>query len=252
MEPLPDNILLNGQHMTDCTIPSTTWPDAPSLPTTDGAVPTCTNGTLSRTPIAANQTVRLRLINHSAFFSLWFSIDNHTLTLVELDGNEVAPQPGLRGVYLNIGQRASVLVTADQRPGNYLMRASLPQTCFLPYAPYVSARLAAVGYQGRGLLAYDGVDPAAPPRGAAGNTSNPYGVGNNGARGHVWEGCDDMAFDVPVPVREMAALPVSQANMWTVKFQFQQAGAVNRVFINRVSSPWPIVGGGGGASPLQC
>lgn len=180
------------------------------------------------------QRVRLRLINSSSFLSYWFSVDNHTLAVVELDGVEVEPIPA-RGVYLNVGQRASVVLAADQAPGSYYMRATLPRTCFLPYAPYSSAGLASAGYEARGVLSYEGVDPDVEPVGAAGNVSNPYGVENNGVRGDVWEGCDDMPFDLPRPVREMDAVEVGERNHHYIEYAFRQAQDVNRIFINKVS-----------------
>jgi FtsP/CotA-like multicopper oxidase with cupredoxin domain len=177
--------------------------------------------------------VRLRLINSSSFLSYWFSIDNHTLSIVELDGIEISPIAA-RGVYLNIGQRASVIVTANQTAGNYNIRASLPKTCFLPYLPYTSAGLASGGYAARGILSYDDVAVDVTPIGIMGNVSNPHGIENNGARGDVWEGCDDMPFDMPKPVREMPAFNVPEQNKHYIEYVFRQAQDVNRIFINKV------------------
>ncbi|KAI0599387.1 multicopper oxidase-domain-containing protein [Biscogniauxia sp. FL1348] len=234
VEPLADNILLNGQHTYDCTVNSTTYPQAPHC--------TGSGGRLYTTQVRAGQTVRLRLINASSFLSYWVSIDNHTLTVVELDGVEVEPITGQRGVYLNLGQRASVLVTADQAPGNYHIRATLPRTCFLPYAPYASAGLAdSAGYAARGILSYAGTAPADPPRGAAEpNATNPFGAEHNGARGDAWEGCDDMPFDRPRPRRALPAHDVSPANMHYFEYAFRQAQDVNRIFINKTAyAPLP-------------
>jgi FtsP/CotA-like multicopper oxidase with cupredoxin domain len=175
----------------------------------------------------------LRIINSSSFLSYWFSIDNHTVSIVELDGVEIEPITA-RGVYLNIGQRVSVLVTANQTAGNYYIRATLPKTCFLPYAPYTSTGLESAGYAARGVLSYDDVDLSAEPIGVGGNVSNPYGVGNNGVRGDVWEGCDDMPFDMPKPIRKQDAVEVSEANMQYIEYMFRQAQDVNRIFINKV------------------
>ncbi|KAK8051277.1 diphenol oxidase [Apiospora rasikravindrae] len=193
----------------------------------------CTGGRMYTTKVKPGTKLRLRLINSSSFLSYWVSIDNHTLTVVELDGVEIEPLTGQRGVYLNIGQRVSVIVDADQTPGNYFIRASLPQTCYLPYAPYTSAGLASVGYVGKGVLSYEGVEPSVPPMGAAGNTSNPFGVENNGVRGDIWEGCDDMPFDVPKPMRKMDAVEVTEANTHYIEYMFRQAQDVNRIFVNK-------------------
>jgi len=173
--------------------------------------------------------------------SFWFSIDNHTLTIVEIDGHEVEPISA-RGVYVNIGQRYSVLVTADQDAGSYYMRATLPQSCFTPFCPYKSAGLESTGYQARAVLSYGGADLAAAPIGAAGNTSNPYGADSNAHRGDVWEGCNDMPFDMPVRMRKEKAYGISPENAYSLVFQFRQAGQINRIFINKVrtSPPAPL------------
>ncbi|KAI5918592.1 multicopper oxidase-domain-containing protein [Camillea tinctor] len=251
VEPLADNILLNGQHTYDCTVNSTTYPgpesSAPSSadkqqhPPFSPPNPPCTGGQLYTTRVRAGQTVRLRLINASSFLSYWLSIDNHTLTIVELDGVEIEPIPAQRGVYLNLGQRASVLLTADQEPGLYRIRATLPQTCFLPYAPYTSAGLAdSAAYAATGVLAYEGVPLDAAPLGSKGNTSNPFGVENNGARGQVWEGCDDIPFDAPKPMRKVPAYEVAEANSHYFEYAFRQAQDVNRIFINKTAyAPLP-------------
>ena len=237
VEPLADNLLLNGQNTYDCGVESTTYPP-PHLSkqyssSSSTPEPQCSGGRLYTTKIRTGQTVRLRLINASSFFSYWFSIDNHTISIIELDGVEIAPISA-RGVYLNIGQRASVIITANQTAGNYFIRATLPQTCFLPYAPYTSAGLAAGEYAVKGVLSYDDVFVGEIPIGVMGNVSNPFGVENNGVRGDVWEGCDDMPFDLPEPVRRIPAYEVPEENKHYIEYMFRQAQDVNRIFINKV------------------
>ncbi|KAI0531744.1 Cupredoxin [Xylaria digitata] len=242
VEPLPDNILLNGQNVYDCTVASTTYPppssdEKSSLSST--SEPICTGGQLYTTKVRTGQRVRLRLINSSSFFSYWFSIDNHSLSIVELDGIEISPIMA-RGVYLNIGQRASVIITANQTAGNYYIRATLPKTCFLPYVPYTNDGLAAGKYEVKGILSYYDVPLDETPIGIMGNTSNPYGVENNGVRGDVWEGCDDMPFDLPKPICEMQAYEVPEENKHYIEYMFRQAQDVNRIFINKTAyAPLP-------------
>ncbi|KAH8681126.1 multicopper oxidase-domain-containing protein [Xylariales sp. PMI_506] len=230
VEPVADNIVLNGMNTYDCSVVSSTYPPDPESP-----FPTkCTGGQLYSTKVRQGQRVRFRLINSSSFLAYWFSIDNHSMEIVELDGVEIEPISA-RGVYLNIGQRVSVIVTTNQTTGNYYMRATLPQTCFLPYVPYNSTGLESSGYAVRGILSYDTADLGAEPIGTAGNTSNPYGVDNNNARGDVWEGCDDMPFDIPKPMRPLDAVDVSDANMLYFEYMFRQAQDVNRIFINKTA-----------------
>jgi FtsP/CotA-like multicopper oxidase with cupredoxin domain len=236
VEPLADNLLINGQNTYDCSVLSTTYNATANL---SQPPPACDGGSLFNTTIKPGETVRLRLISHASFLSFWFSIDNHEVTIVEIDGTPIKPIPNQRGVHVNIGQRYSVLVTASQTVGNYLMRATLPRTCFLPYATYTSAGLAAQGYQARAILSYAGTELSAPPLGVPGNTSNPFGVENNFAHEDVWEGCDDMPFDMAEPAEARRAVEPTPENTYSVFFQFRQAGRVNRIFINRTSwSPY--------------
>lgn len=84
IEPLPDNILMNGQNTYDCSVQSSTYP--PNTTATS-----CSGGNLYTSTFEKTKSYRLRLINHSSFFSYWFSIDNHTVSIVEVDGVEIEP-----------------------------------------------------------------------------------------------------------------------------------------------------------------
>ncbi|KAI1214123.1 multicopper oxidase-domain-containing protein [Annulohypoxylon truncatum] len=258
VEPLADNILMNGQNTYNCSVTSTTFRQPPNSnrpsslrntnTNTNSNANDCTGGNPYTTTIRRGHKIRLRLINASSFFSYWFSVDNHTLTIVELDGVEIEPISA-RGVYLNLGQRVSVILAADQEVGSYYLRATIPKTCFVPYSTYTSAGLEDGGYAVRGVLRYAEDDSEEEdgkgseiiePIGVAGNTTNPYGVENNGLRGDVWEGCDDMPFNMPVPMRRQPAVNVSEANTHYIEYAFRQAQEVNRIFINKTSySPLP-------------
>ena len=229
VEPLPDNIVINGRGTYNCSVVSTTYP-----PTPDSPDPACTGGAPYTTKVRSGQSVRLRLINHSSFFSYWASLDNHTLEIVEIDGIEVEPIRA-RGVYLNIGQRYSVVVKADRPRGNYLLRADLVKTCFLPYAPYQNAALESSGFAAVGVVSYDDVDVTENPVGISWNETNVSGVANNPVRGQAWEGCEDMPFDKPIPKRKQVAYEVGPENMHYFEFEFRQSQEVNRIFINKVS-----------------
>lgn len=72
-----------------------------------------------------------------SFGALQFSIDNHTLTVVEAEGTSVEPIK-VQSVTLAVAQRYSVLVDLDQTPGAYWIRNNLVRTlsvsllfCFL-------------------------------------------------------------------------------------------------------------------------
>ncbi|PSR83699.1 Cupredoxin [Coniella lustricola] len=256
VEPLSDNLVLNGQNMYDCSIVSTTFtspdhssssPSAVSYSSedkqnndTDKNTPLCTGGKAYTTTIKRGTSMRLRLINHSSYFSYWFSIDSHSLTIVEIDGVEVEPML-VDGVHVNIGQRYSVIVQATQPIGEYTIRSALERKCFLPYSTYSSSGLESIGYEARGVLRYKGAisnsinlsqpsSDLASPSSTSTNTmaanTNPYG-------------CEDLPFNMPSPLRPAAAFPLDASSaidpQYTVDFQFRQVGAVNRIFVNRTS-----------------
>jgi FtsP/CotA-like multicopper oxidase with cupredoxin domain len=258
VEALADNLILNGKNKYDCSIDSTTFP-----PYHDRQPkPVCNpdKGSHYVTKVTSEKAYRLRLINHSTFFSFWFSVDNHEIEVVEIDGVEITPIPD-RGVNVNIGQRYSIIVRANKTVGNYYMRATFPTTCFLPFVPYSSLGLNSTNFQVMGILSYDDTNPTTTPIGVAGNTSNPSGAYDNPYNYLVWEGCNDMEFDKPKPIRSLPAYPIEPGlNMHYIEFAFRQAQNVNRIFVNQTSwaplennaTLWKTIGqefpAGGGAS----
>lgn len=194
----------------------------------------CSGGSLYNTKVTSGGSYRLRLINHSSFFSFWFSVDNHTLEIVEIDGHEIEPIVAT-GVNVNIGQRYSVILHANQTAGNYAMRASLPQTCFIPFNTYSSTGLVSTNYQVSGIISYDSTSPSIPTIGTAGNTTNPSGASRNPFNNLIYEGCNDMPFDAAVPKRVEAALNASVANTHYIVWSFNQAQNVDRIFVNKTA-----------------
>ena len=73
------------------------------------------------TSIDAGKTYRFRLIGATSLFAVHFSIPNHKMTLVEVEGTLIKPI-SVDYVELLPGQRYSVLVKADQVPGQYWMQ----------------------------------------------------------------------------------------------------------------------------------
>jgi hypothetical protein len=86
----------------------------------------------SKYTIERNMTYRLRIVNTGSFASIRFSVDNHSLTLVEADGTLLAPTE-VAGVTVAVAQRYSVLLHANQTGstnGTYWMRATLQSDMF--------------------------------------------------------------------------------------------------------------------------
>jgi hypothetical protein len=140
------------------------------------------------------------------------------------------------GVYVNIGQRYSIIVTANQTAGNYAMRSSVVQTCFYPFNSYYSNGLNSTNNQVTGILSYDGIDVNAAPIGVDSKTKNPSGAATNQFNNLVYEGCDDLPFDVAVPMRKEAAYEVSPANEHYMTWTFNQIDDVDRIIVNKVGS----------------
>lgn len=237
VEPLADNLLLNGQNTYDCGVASTTFTSPRTQGKKQAEVPACTGGQAYETTIPPGATMRLRLINHSSYFSYWFSIDGHELRIVEMDGVEVEPIPA-RGVHVNIGQRYSVMITADQAVGEYVIRSALEKECFLPFSTYTSAGLESIGYEARGILRYEGAVAGGTDLGANATTTTTTltSSDNNNNTNTNPQGCYDLPFDVPRPRRPEVAYELAEADpQYAVDFQFRQVGEVNRIFLNRTS-----------------
>ncbi|KAF9445699.1 multicopper oxidase [Macrolepiota fuliginosa MF-IS2] len=69
---------------------------------------------------------RLRLVSISCSPDFMFSIDNHDLTVIEVEGTAVQPYT-INTIHIFAGQRYSVVLNANQTIGNYWIRA-LPNT----------------------------------------------------------------------------------------------------------------------------
>ncbi|KAK4671193.1 hypothetical protein QC764_0092760 [Podospora pseudoanserina] len=207
---LPDVILINGLAVfTNCNFTSSTW--SSFMP------PICEPSSRQFTTPMPNTTTRFRLINHSSFTYLYFTIDSHPyLTIIEIDGVEVEPIT-VPGIHLNIGQRYSVLVSPihSTTTGSFVMRATIPKSCFLPYVPYTSEILESVNHQGTALLSYSPNPNSSLPQ----NIKPVVDIPQN---------CTNPPFNLPVPIRKMAAFPPDTAhpsrNTHQINFQFQQAG----------------------------
>ncbi|KAI0268436.1 laccase [Russula aff. rugulosa BPL654] len=96
---------------------------------------------------------RFRLVSISCGPSFRFSIDNHTMTVIEVDGTNVQPLT-IDGVELFAGQRYSVVVNANQQISNYWIRA-LPNPGLGRFNFDNSNNVA--------VLRYDGAPDQSPP-----------------------------------------------------------------------------------------
>lgn len=82
-------------------------------------------GAYSTIDLIPGKTHLLRLYNPSAQHHYQVSIVGHNFTIIETDLVPVTPIT-VDSLFLGIGQRAHVLITADQEPGNYWMNVTMP------------------------------------------------------------------------------------------------------------------------------
>ncbi|KAI1822179.1 multicopper oxidase [Xylaria intraflava] len=85
-------------------------------------------GSRFKTNFASGKSYRLRLVNTAIDTMFRFSIDNHTLTVISADLVPIVPFQ-TNTINVAIGQRYDVIVTANQKPGNYWMRSTPQLTC---------------------------------------------------------------------------------------------------------------------------
>lgn len=73
-----------------------------------------------------DQVYLLRLIGATSLSTLVFGIDQHPMTVVEVDGKLIIPRPNLTSIEIASGQRYAVMIeTKNQLTGVYAMQASI-------------------------------------------------------------------------------------------------------------------------------
>lgn len=107
--PSTNNILIDGRMPFNCSlgVPKGSTCGAPEIP-------------YSKFRVQTGKTYKLRLVNSGAGSLLYFSIDNHKLTIIANDFVDVQPYE-VEQVVLGTGQRADVLFT-PQGNGTIWMR----------------------------------------------------------------------------------------------------------------------------------
>jgi len=102
---VPDSVLINGIGQLNCTQYDCEY---------------------SKFNVPIRSGTRLRIINTSGFAAIYFSLDDHKLHVIEVDGKDVFPR-AVDMIRINPGQRYSVLVRCSSTPASYWMRASIDQ-----------------------------------------------------------------------------------------------------------------------------
>ncbi|KAH8589373.1 multicopper oxidase-domain-containing protein [Bisporella sp. PMI_857] len=181
--PYSDNQLINGKMNFDCS----------TKPAND--TNKCTsNAGISKFRFKKGKTYKLRLINSGAADLTRFSIDGHNLTVVANDYTPIQPYI-TKVVTLGVGQRADVLVTANQGDSKsaFWMRsnASIAVPCANSHQPFAVA-----------AVYYDSADTTKAPTSTAWDVPDPGQCRN-----------DPLEVTVPLYPIKPAAVPSLTKNV---------------------------------------
>jgi FtsP/CotA-like multicopper oxidase with cupredoxin domain len=87
------------------------------------------------------------LLSFSAFSAFFFSIDKHEMEVIEVEGS-YTKRNKIHRLPINVAQRYSVIVTANQPVDNYIMRSEFQKKCMPDDAKKLSIVKAIVHYDG--------------------------------------------------------------------------------------------------------
>ncbi|KAF9027801.1 hypothetical protein BGZ52_001909 [Haplosporangium bisporale] len=218
MEPVPNNGLINGKHTFNC---------ANVMP----ADLKCEKGERTIFHFLPNRRYRLRIINTGAAAPFLFSVDQHQLQVIEADGTNLNPIL-VDSVPINTGQRYSVILTTNQEPKNYWMRAEFGLGCLPKPTNLDPVILAEVRYQGAGAAEPTSVGRFVPDPASKTPQDNPAFV----------EACKDLdLFQLhplqPVPILE----PISKSVQVRISFKANENDNITRGYLNDITyaaDPW--------------
>ncbi|PKK58790.1 hypothetical protein RhiirC2_822226 [Rhizophagus irregularis] len=103
---------------------------------------------------------RFRVINISAEAPFTFSIDQHPLRIIEVEGENIKPLT-LNKINIAVGQRYSVIVNADKEVNNFWIRATIVRQC-IHISPDTINTNSLIDYNVTGILRYKGAPDAYP------------------------------------------------------------------------------------------
>jgi FtsP/CotA-like multicopper oxidase with cupredoxin domain len=172
------------------------------------------NSTQAAFTVAQNKRYRLRLINTGALGEFQFSVDNHTLTVIEADSTLVQPV-NVNRLPIHIAQRYSVILHTNQTATNYWIRAHMNTLCFS------STNAGILNPDVRALLSY---------------TNTTYEPTQSQDWGSALDtNCEDLDLSDLVPLVPEAAPSPDKTYVIDVSFQIG-AYALDRAYINNTYS----------------
>lgn len=220
-EPVPNSGLINGKGKFNC------------ANVHDGL--TCADSDRAAIHVVQNRRYRLRIINTSAAAPLLFSIDNHQLQVIEVDGTNLNPIM-VDSLPINAGQRYSVIVTSNQEVGNYWMRAEVGMAC-LPKTPtnLDPVILGEIRYQGAGPGEPTSQGRFVPPK----NVPKGQPVPVNPA---FEEACKDLDLYLLHPLTPQPILePITNSFLVRTQFKKNEQDQIIRGYMNDITyaaNPW--------------
>lgn len=184
-----------------------------SLYNTDSNYTCLDNSTKAAFDVTQNSRYRIRLINAGAFAEFQFSIDNHTLTVIEADGTMVNSLEVHR-LPIHVAQRYSVILTANKPSTNYFIRAAMTTSCFATDNPVLEPTTLAI-------LSYTNTTTR-PTSSVDWSDAQPVG-------------CKDLDYTTLVPSELQSAPPADVLYVFDASFQIG-AYALDRGYFN--STTW--------------
>lgn len=175
------------------------------------------NSTQAVFGVTKGSRYRYRLINTGAFAGFYFSVDNHTITVIEADATVVEPMETHR-LSINIAQRYSVIVSADQPADNYFIRADMITTCFATTNPILDSLVL-------GVLSY---------------TESTKAPASTDWSPHEASVFSDLNSTALVPAVKISAPPADALYYFTVSFQIG-AYALDRALFNETTWVPPTI-----------
>ncbi|KIM77718.1 multicopper oxidase [Piloderma croceum F 1598] len=130
--PSPQSGLINGHGVYNCSALSSTV--------------NCTTLTPPEIIVAPNAKTRFRLINSGSHAQFYFSVDEHTLNVVEADGTPISGPSAIHRVPLHNGQRYSAIIDTNvgSAGDSYWLRAEMDTNCFRAIDPTLNATAFAI------------------------------------------------------------------------------------------------------------
>ena len=142
-EPVPENALINGKHIFSCHHSRLSGVPCPA-----GDVDQV--GEYTSFHFRPDRNYRLRLVNVGSLADITFSVDGHTMTVIEADGTLVEPMKVHR-IPISPGQRYSVILhrEPDAKMDRMWMRAEMSHECFQYTNPVMEL-------ESKAVVVYDG------------------------------------------------------------------------------------------------